>query len=288
VFISVAGSILIIASVGWWFRANTQIDQAEVLSGDSIEQPISESQVSPETEKTNDSFDSQKLQQILEQWGASVSDTSSRASVVIKDQKGKELASIDKDASFFSASLYKLFVAYEGYRQIDGGSVSAEESYLAGRNRVECLDAMIRSSDSPCAEKMWVELGKQNLTEKMSSYGMKNTSLVNLTTSAEDVASLLALFLDAEEMSLSSQGLFLSSMKEQEARYRRGLPSGFSDKVSAVYNKVGWNEQLEWHDAAIIELPDGQKVVVTVLTSGVGTKKIIELAQELEVAMLQQ
>jgi hypothetical protein len=74
-------------------------------------------------------------------------------------------------------------------------------------------------------------------------------------------------------------------MKDQPAIYRRGLPSGFT--VSTVYNKVGWNAEKEWHDTAIVELVDGRKLIVTVMSENVGYSKFAELGKAIEAALSQ-
>ena len=74
-------------------------------------------------------------------------------------------------------------------------------------------------------------------------------------------------------------------MKAQPVTYRRALPSGFSR--SAVYNKVGWNLQIEWHDTAIVTLPNGRSYVITVLTQNVGSAQIAALGKAIETRLTQ-
>lgn len=203
--------------------------------------------------------------------------------VKITDEQGNKLAEVNGDKSFYSASIYKLFVAYAGYQKIDDGTFSLDDPYLSGYSRGKCLDAMIRDSYSPCAEKMWQELGKEELTVQMKNFGLTNTSLVSLTATANDTVIILQKIASGHGLSESSKKAFLDSMKTQDAKYRRGLPAGFSDLT--VYNKVGWNLDQEWHDTAIVELANGQKVIVSVLTTGAGYKNIAQLGTELEKAL---
>lgn len=203
--------------------------------------------------------------------------------VKITDEKGSSLAVINGDKQFFTASIYKLYVAYVGYQKIDDGTYNLNDPYLSGYTRGKCLDAMIRDSYSPCAEKMWVELGKEKLTKQMEGYGLTNTSLTGLSTSANDAAIILKKISTGEGLSKESQAAYLNSMKTQDAKYRRGLPSGF--KSAVVYNKVGWNLDQEWHDTAIVELVNGQKVIISVLTTGAGYQNTAALGAELEKAL---
>jgi beta-lactamase class A len=206
---------------------------------------------------------------------------SGRASVVVYDlANNKTVASLDPDRQYFTASLYKLYVAYVGYQKIDDGTYSADEPYLGSYTRAGCLDKMIRESYSPCGEKWWNELGKEAVTAKMRDYGLKNTSLTGLYTSASDAVAILRLLYKGTDLTKASRAAYLDSMKDQPALYRRGLPSGFSK--STVYDKVGWNGQVEWHDAAIVTLPGGRSYVISVLTQNVGSSQIAALGRAIE------
>lgn len=248
-------------------------DTAEQVTPGTAETPIEEP-VKPAQ------FNSAKLQDAVNAWSKTIA-TSAKASVVLTDDSGALLASYNPGEQYFTASLYKLFVAYEGYRALDAGTYDGGQSYLSGKSRLECLDLMIRESNSPCGEKWWNELGKQTIQTQLKTYGIEQTDMVGLKTSATDTAKMLARIAKGEDLSESSHTSYLDSMKTQPALYRKGLPSGFSQSVT-VYNKVGWNEQLEWHDASIVELTDGRKLIIAVLTSGVGSTKIAELAKSIE------
>lgn len=223
-------------------------------------------------------FDAGALAKVLDDWNQSISGT---AGVVIADGfDGSILATLNPDEPFFAASIYKLYVAYEGYRQIDAGEVDPDELYLNGFTRAECLDKMIRESDSPCAEKLWVELGKEETTLQLRTYGINNTSMTAIRTTAGDAAIMLVRIAQAEGLSESSQQNFLQSMKDQI--YRDTLNKSFgSDAI--VYNKIGFNEQLEYHDIAIIELPETNRtLIVSVMTSSVGTANIVRLGEMIQ------
>lgn len=282
--LSVGIALLVIFGVVGWFYQNTKeknndkdvtTETAEVDDESIVSQP---SETKEEEKKP--AFDNQKLQTVLDEWASSIPG-SSRAGVVLMDEAGDELASVSAVETFFTASIYKLYVAYEGYRMVDAGTYDVSTPYLNGKTLGECLDLMIRESNSPCAEKMWNGIGKDLLDAKMKEYGIKNTSMVGLSTTAEDAATMLARIDRGEGLSKESQAKFLESMKTQI--YRDTLNVGFSSKVT-VYNKIGFNGQLEYHDTAIAKLADGRTIIVSVLTSEVGTKNIVALAQKLEAA----
>lgn len=197
--------------------------------------------------------------------------------VIVGDAAGTVYADVNGTRAFPSASIYKLYVAYAGYQLLDTGKVKADEPYQAGRTRLACLDAMIRSSDSPCAEKMAAELGKAALDVKLKSYGLSNTSVRSLTTTARDAARMLALIQQGTDLSEDSKNRLLNSMQYQ--MYRNGIPKGFAD--ATVYNKVGFRDTLEYNDAALVKLPDGRIVTVVILTQNVKVSAIARLAGDI-------
>ncbi len=283
--LSVAIALLVIFGVVGWFYQNTKekADNSDATSSTEVSQTAQETEEATEPAETKEeekkpSFDSQKLQAVLDDWARTIPAGSS-AGVVLMDENGTQLASLSAQESFFTASIYKLYVAYEGYRMVDAGTYDVNTPYLNGKTLGVCLDLMIRESNSPCAEKMWNGIGKELLDTKMKEYGIKNTSMVGLSTTAEDAGNMLARIQRGEGLSKESQAKFLESMRTQI--YRDTLNKGFSDKVT-VYNKIGFNGQLEYHDTAIARLADGRTIIVSVLTSEVGTKSIVALGQKLE------
>lgn len=237
-------------------------------------------EVSRHTEDESDepSYPLIDLQPTLDDWASTQTGT---ASVVIYDLENDEtVAELNSDSQYFTASIYKLYVAYQGYLGVADGRFAMDEAYLNGYSRGECLDEMIRSSYSPCAEKMWVELGKENIDEALSGYGLSNTSMTALYTSAADAAIILERLYDKTDLAEAHTAMYLDSLKDQPAEYRRGLPSGFTN--ATVYNKVGWNLQKEWHDTAIVTFENGRSYVVSVLTENVGMTNIAGLADAIE------
>ena len=273
----------IVGVVLWFLRETKQpVDVTPIENQVTTVENANEIQTPDEDETPK--IDTESLQKVVDEWVGSVPNELD-VSIVITSVDGKVLAQHNPEKSYFTASLYKLFVAYEGYRALDAGELTGSETFQAGRTVSECLDAMIRESDSPCGERMWTELGKSTIDENIKLYGITATDMVGLQTTAADTAAILARIARGEGLSESSHAAYLDSMKTQPALYRRGLPSGFSEALT-VYNKVGWNEQLEWHDGAIVERKDGERFILTTLTRSIGSKKIVELAQNLEAIFL--
>jgi len=274
--------ILLVVGVFLW-RVTHKDDAVQVQTTEIIEQPLPEEFIElGEVIEERQGFDAELVANALDEWSQSIN---GRAGVVVTDvYDGSVLATFDPDQQFFAASIYKLYVAYEGYKQIDEGAVDLNELYLNGFTRGECLDKMIRESDSPCAEKLWVELGKQETTDILRTYGMNNTSMTGITTTAADAAIMLSRIANGEGLSEQSQTLFLQSMKDQV--FRDTLNKSFIEPEYVVYNKIGFNELQEYHDVAIIELPEtDRKLVISVMTDGVGTSNIVRLGEMLKKAI---
>jgi beta-lactamase class A len=274
-------AILIVVGAFLWRVTHNDAD-VSVQTTPIIDVTAQES-IEPEVETTTQlGFDADAIAAVLAEWDQSNSGT---AGVVISDASdGSVLAALNPDEPFFAASIYKLYVAYEGYRQVDSGIVDVNEMYINGFTRGECLDKMIRESDSPCAEKLWNELGKAETTAQLQTYGINNTSMTAIRTTSADAAIMLARIAQGEGLSLESQQKFLQSMKDQI--YRSTLNKSFTLGGAIVYNKIGFNEQLEYHDVAIIELPElERKLIVSVMTDRVGTTSIVRLGQLIQAAL---
>lgn len=273
--VALMGILLIIGLLLWVYRND---DTSPPVQETGINMPDPQSSV-PDVNVVTD-FKSEELQKVLDKWANS---QSGKTSVVIADQSGSILAAKDADQVFFAASIYKLYVAYEGYRQIDERTVDSGEVYLEGLTRGECLDKMIRESYSPCAEKLKDELGALQLTNKLKTYGILNTSMTEVSTTAADAVKILSIIENGDELSKESRAKYLESMRTQEALYRSGLPKGFS-AAATVYDKVGWDEYKEWHDASIVVLPDGRTLIVSVFTENVGSRNVAKLGTLIEAA----
>lgn len=213
------------------------------------------------------------VQKEVEDW---VAQNAGEYSIVVTDlATGTELASYGADKQYFAASIYKLYVAYLGYLDIQNGEHGFDNPFLGEWTRKECLDKMIRESHSPCAEKLWAEQGKQESTERLKEYGLSGTSMLGLTTTAQDVDIILRRMYDKKELDQTSLDLYLESMKNNI--YRDVLPKALPELM--VRDKVGFRELVEYHDAGFVTLPNGREVAVTLLTTNAGTRRMIDLTQ---------
>ncbi|MBR2753625.1 serine hydrolase [Candidatus Saccharibacteria bacterium] len=228
-----------------------------------------------------------------------VSSIKGKSSVLIYDLDRDEfVGSYNETETYNTASLYKLFVVYEGYKRINAGEWDpTEKAGTTGFTVLECLDLAIRQSHSPCAETLWGKIGRPELDQIVSDYGFSNTSVSNLTSNPEDIFRIMQFFylhpdFEREDLVLQMKNSFLNQ-PATEYDWRQGLPSGFS--IAKVYNKVGWDYNPNgrywniYHDAAIIEFPeDNRHFIVVVMTNRVPFDKITELGNKIEQTYLNQ
>ncbi len=223
-----------------------------------------------------------------------VARTGGEKSVLIYDLEREEVAgSYNTAKNYNTASLYKLFVVYEGYRRVESGDWNADEMVSrSGKTILECLDLAVRESNSVCAEILWGMIGQEELDRIVrEDYGILNSDISGLSSNAGDVAEIMKRFYYHPE--IKNEAL-ISRMKDSflnqpvtNGNWQQGLPSGFSDAVK-VYNKVGWLslDGRSWnlyHDAAIVEFPEQNRhFIVVVMTERISPNEIKEFGSEIE------
>ncbi len=219
---------------------------------------------------------------------------SGKVAVMIYDLDNDQVAAAYRqDEAMPTASLYKLFVAYEQYRRIDEDKLNPSDIVYKKYTRSQCLDLMIRESHSPCAETLRAEIGEDNLNQILkNNYGLTNTE--DLTSTAADITKILQIYYYHQELSEESWATIKDSMLNQPTKngndWRQGLPSGFSDQA-LVYNKVGWDSSdgktwQVYNDAAIVEFPEQNRhLIIVVLTNNTPPKSLANFATQIETAL---
>lgn len=231
------------------------------------------------------------FQPIVDEW---VSSTGGNKGIYIYDlDLGEEVGSYNSNIEFQTASIYKLFVVYEGYKRLDSGEWEPDDMAGAtGHTISKCLDLAIRESNSECAETIWEKIGIEKMQYIIdNNFHLKNTELEDLVSTPYDVAEMMKIVYHHEDINSAE---YLAQLKDsflnQPARiydWRQGLPSGF--ETAKVYNKVGWDyddRMGRWNiynDAAIVEFPEQNRhYVVVVMTNNVQHQQIRKLGQMLE------
>ena len=213
------------------------------------------------------------FQPVIDEW---IKNTDGDKSILIYDLDRDEVAGgYNANKKYDTASLYKLFVVYEGYRRLETGEWQASDKVGGTKHTIlECLDLAIRESNSECAENLWAMIGYDELEEIVEEdFDIHETIVEGLLSNAKDIAKMRDSFLN---------------QPITEYDWRQGLPSGFSDAVN-VYNKVGWDFNKEgnywniYNDAAIVEFPEKDRhFIVVVMTNEVPYQQIRKLGTMIE------
>lgn len=233
--------------------------------------------------------DSINFQPVIDEWAG---ETGGTKSVIIYDlDRGEMAGSYNPDTSYLTASIYKLFVVYEGYRRVQSGEWQGDA--LAGSTGYDvkkCLDLSIRESYSPCAETLWSMIGHSELDKIVKdNLGLANTTVSSLVSNPRDVMAIMKLFykhkaITDDDLVALMKDSFLNQ-PTTDYNWRQGLPSGF--KQANVYNKVGWEYNgSSWniyHDAAIVEFPEQDRhFIVVVMSNQLPFEKIRDLGSRIE------
>lgn len=239
---------------------------------------------------------SNDFQGALNSWVRSVG--GEKGAIFYDLDSGKVVASYNADEKFATASLYKLFVVYEGYRRLQNGTWNGEAmAGSTGYTISKCLDKAIRESHSACAETLWAMIGRDNLdTAVQNDFGLPSVTVGSLAATPREIMQMMLKYYTHEDITNTE---LVATMKDsflnQPAsaglcsglcNWRQGLPSGFSDQV-LVYNKLGWNFNGSiwtiYNDAAILDfLEKDRRLIVVVMTSGVDYKYIRNLGSLIE------
>lgn len=226
-----------------------------------------------------------------------VNSTGGNKGVLIYDlDLNKVVGEYNSATKFQTASLYKLFVVYHGYRLVQSGAWDGNVTVnWRGNTILECLDAAIRSSDSSCAEPLWDLIGRSHLDDVVNYELLIPTVTVSsLSATSNEIMQIMKIFYDHTEI---TQPNLIALMKDSflnqpttTYNWRQGLPSGFSD-AALVYNKVGWNYSPDarawtiYDDAAIVEFPaENRHYIVVVMSSYLPYQRIAEFGTQFEAA----
>ncbi len=235
------------------------------------------------------------LQPAVDEW---VNSVRGDKSVLIYDlERDEKAAEYNTTENYSIASLYKLFVVYEGYRRVQSGEWDgAEMAGSTGYTISKCLDLAIRESHSICAETLWAKIGHDELEQIIEDdFGITDSDISELISNAEDITKIMKIFYEHRDI---TDETLVAAMKDSFLNqppttyvWRQGLPSGFSS--ANVYNKVGWDYNADggywnlYHDAAIIEFPETNRhFIVVVMTNHIDFKNIVKLGSEIEKKIL--
>jgi len=208
-----------------------------------------------------------------------------RFGIAIKDLGTGQTVLMNDRVSFSAASLFKLPVMYELFRQRQIGNISfdaeltvtdAMAQYDLGTlawpigTRVTvgtALERMITASDNVSAVMLLQLIGANGINDEMAGLGLEATSIggSRLSTSARDMMTLMELITTGKAIDEKTSAEMLHLMRRQLVRNR--IPA-LLPAETPVGNKTGnWEDYA--HDVGMVFSPKST-FVIAVLTQGAG------------------
>lgn len=284
---SILGGLLVVVICGVILHA--KVDNTFDVDFESTDEVAEQS--AEENSENEEQIQTISFQGVIDDW---VSSTNGNKSVVIYDLDNHEIVGeYNSDEVYNTASLYKLFVVYEGYRRVESGEWDGRDKAGAtGETILKCLDLSIRESNSVCAETLLKMISVDEMDKIVKDdYGASDTVVSQLISTPMDIMRMMKKFyrhtdISSPELISLMKDSFLNQPKT-EYDWRQGLPSGFAR--ANVYNKVGWDYNGDdgywnvYHDASIVNFPeDDRHFVIVVMTEHVPFQKITNLGAQIE------
>lgn len=217
------------------------------------------------------------LEEIINSWAVELP---AESAIVFKNLDGGESISVRQSTESTSASLYKLFMVYIIYQDIEEGRASLQTPIEEDNNYEGCLFDMIAWSDNDCAIAFGNKLGWSNIESRLQASGYNNTFLDILIndeeaegdyrTTPEDVAKLLERLYQGELLNTDSSNAFIRLLEMQQINNRiPDLPDGVS-----VAHKTGDLEDVV-HDVGYLTI-DNETYLFVIMTSGWTNDNVLE------------
>jgi beta-lactamase class A len=213
--------------------------------------------------------------------------------VYVKNLADGSGASMNPDKAFHAASLFKLYVMWDAFRQEAEGSISFDDamevtpyykSWELGTNVVEvgdlvtvreALGLMMSISDTPTGVLLQDTLGASNVNAALEELDIHNSGLFypgNPVATARDVGVLLEAIAEGGTLPAAAHQDMIELLTS--TRIDNGLRAGVPAEVR-VAHKTG-SLPMALHDAGIVYLPDNAYVLV-VLWDRQGDADLIQL-----------
>ncbi len=218
---------------------------------------------------------SQEMQQTLNRWQAAYPGTA-HGVVVQELESPYGYASLNADKSFQLASIYKLYLSYYLYNQLENKLLNSTATLGADHPVNTCIQLMLVYSNNACGESIGYFIGWPKLSYWMNDRGYTETSLtLPFETTAKDTAKILENLQSGKLINSADTKEMLDYMRQQI--YRNGVPAGVPG--IPVADRVGIARGY-WNDAAIVYNKKGTYILVA-LTKDSGPLPIKDLSSRI-------
>ena len=248
----------------------------------------------PAYERVTTTYDHDLEVLIREALGADVD----RYGVVVRNLNTASEAAVNPDKVFYAASLFKLPVLYEAYRQrqleildfdLTVTLTEADVEYDLDTLELhgwqvgkavtlgEMVRAMIVTSDNTSANIISDIVGRHNIDRDMAAIGLSSTAVndISLPTTAADMALLLEMMAREQAVDASASREMVSLLAQQYVRDR--LPA-LLPPDTIVANKTG-NWVSATHDVGIVYSPEATYVIAVLSEADWESEPIARLSE---------
>ena len=208
-----------------------------------------------------------QMQELQEDLEAEIGRLGGKWSLYLKRLDTDQVIGINEDEKMVAASLIKLFIAGEFYRQTNENMLDIEKY---GR----LPDSMISVSDNGAANTLIGAVGMENVNRFAAENGFKATELNRRMlesngkenyTSAKDCGVMLEQVLEGKYVDQKSSDRILQDLRDQQRTWK--IPAGIPSDVPTG-NKTGELGSVD-NDAAIVWAPSCN-YVLCIMSSGAG------------------
>lgn len=233
----------------------------------------------------------QKLEKGLEDLIANKKDD---YGVYVKDLGTRRVAAVNEDKVFYAASLFKVPVMFEVFRQHALGIIDLNESltvteYYAAfdlgtqatreGDQVTIADAlrfMMSVSDNTSANMLLDRVGSPNVSATLAALGARDTNLLteDLPLTAADMGILLETIAAGAGLDEESKAQMLALMASEAAD--NGLAAGVPRGTIVAHKTGNWDNAT--HDAGVVFSPRGSYVIVVLSSKDHDTALIRDIS----------
>ncbi len=219
-------------------------------------------------------------------------------SAVVHNLADGRYAALNEGRVYYAASLYKLGVLLEAYRQREAGELdfsmplTLEEKYVAydlGTLELlglqlgdtitvaDALKAMIVVSDTPGAVMVQDTVKPARVDATLRSLGIRDTSFndYDLPATARDMAQLLEAVAAGEGVLDESRREMLSLLLQETIR--EGIPAGAPPDAAVAHKTGNWENAT--HDVALVWGPGGPYIIAVMSDQPWTWEPLVELSQ---------
>ena len=214
--------------------------------------------------------------------------------IVVKRVTDGRGVAINPDKEFYAASVFKLWVMYEVFRQRELGLLAFDETVTLVPFHLDyqlgelawplwtevpignLMEAMITVSDNIAAIMLHDKVGGWNINQDIEAIGMENSALVrgDLPTTAEDTALLLEMLALGRAINERASQDMVDLMTRQRVNDR--LPALLPAGIRVAHKTGNWPSAT--HDVGIVYAPTAPYVLVVMSDKAWEVKQIADLS----------